>query len=133
MVRDLPLSGSDVHDQAARSSPFEGFWGFIPLPRTTRILREYTDNLEFTDPWQRLHVPALLDLNPVLGLAADVGSWSLHHLPRAVRAEVEAPGQALGHLLARKAAREADVVVSTYDELAGFGLEVEGYVGESED
>jgi predicted amino acid dehydrogenase len=91
--------------------------------RTTRILREYTDNLEFTDPWQRLHVPALLDLNPVLGLAADVGSWSLHHLPRAVRAEVEAPGQALGHLLARKAAREADVVVSTYDELAGFGLE----------
>ena len=27
-----------MHDQAARSSPFEGFWGFIPLPRTTRIL-----------------------------------------------------------------------------------------------
>jgi predicted amino acid dehydrogenase len=91
--------------------------------RTTRILREYTDNLEFADPLQRLHVPALLDLNPALGLAADVGSWSLHHLPHAVRAEIEAPGQALGHLLARKAAREADVVVATYDELTGFGLE----------
>jgi predicted amino acid dehydrogenase len=91
--------------------------------RTTRILREYTDNLEFADPLQRLHVPALLDLNPVLGLAGEIGSWSLHHLPRALRAEVEAPGQLLGHLLARKAARESDVVVATYDELTGFGLE----------
>jgi predicted amino acid dehydrogenase len=91
--------------------------------RTARILREYTANLEFADPWQRLHVPALLDLNPALGLAADVGSWSLHRLPRAVRAEIEGPRQVLGHLLARKAARESDVVVATYDELTGFGLE----------
>ena len=65
--------------------------------------------------------PADADL--LVGLAADVGLWPLRHLPEAVKSEVRAPGQALGHLLARKAARDCDVVVATYDELVGFGLE----------
>jgi len=91
--------------------------------RTTRILREYTDNVAFADPMLRLHVPDLRDANPLLDLAATVGLWPLHHLPDAVQSEIRAPGQALSHALARKAARECDVVVATYDELIGFGLE----------
>ena len=95
--------------------------------RTTRILREFTDNIEFADPLLRLHVPALRDANPVVDLAASIGTWPLHLLPDAVRSGVEAPGQALGqalgHALARKAARDCDVLVASYDELTGFGLE----------
>jgi len=91
--------------------------------RTTRILREHTDNVDFADPWQRLHVPALRDAFPLLDLAVDVGSWPLHLLPDPVRAGMGAPGNLLGHALARKAARDCDVVVASYDELTGFGLE----------
>jgi predicted amino acid dehydrogenase len=91
--------------------------------RTTRILREYTDNVEFADPLLRLHLPALRDANPVIDLAATVGSWPLHLLPGGVRSELGVPGQLLGHALARKAARDCDVLVASYDELHGFGLE----------
>ncbi len=97
--------------------------GGLNHDRTTRILREFTDNLEFADPLLRLGVPALLDQNPLLGLATDVGLWPLRHLPRQVKQEINAPGQRISHALARKAARDCDVVVATYDELVGFGLE----------
>jgi predicted amino acid dehydrogenase len=91
--------------------------------RSNRILREYTDNIEFADPLQRLHVTDLLEANPALDLAATLGLWPLRHLPEAVRSELRGPGQALGHVLARKAARDCDVLVATYDELIGFGVE----------
>lgn len=91
--------------------------------RTTRIVREFTDNVEYADPLLRLHVPDLLEGNPVLGLAAAVGTWPVHRLPRGVRARLMAPGEVVSHALARKAARDCDVVVATYDELTGFGLE----------
>ncbi len=91
--------------------------------RTTRILREFTDNVEFADPLLRLGIPTLIDQNPVLGLATDVGLWPLRHLPRQVRAEINAPGYRISHAMARKAARDCDVVVATYAELTGFGLE----------
>jgi predicted amino acid dehydrogenase len=91
--------------------------------RTTRILREFTQNLQFADPMLRWDLPALIDDNRVLGVAANVGLWPLRRLPGPVRSQVGAPGQAVSHALARKAARDCDVVVATYDELAGFGLE----------
>jgi len=91
--------------------------------RATRILREFTDNVEFADPLQRLHVPALLDANPLLDLAATVGTWPLRVLPDAVRSDLMAPADLVARALVRKAAREADVVVACYDELVGFGLE----------
>lgn len=97
--------------------------GGVNHDRTTRILREFTDNLEFADPLLRLGVPELLDRNPLLGLATDVGLWPVRHLPRQVKAEINAPGYRISHALARKAARDCDVVVATYDELIGFGLE----------
>ncbi|GAA1931422.1 serine carboxypeptidase [Nocardioides marmoribigeumensis] len=97
--------------------------GGVNHDRTTRVLREFTDNLEFADPLLRLGVPTLVDQNPLVGLAADVGLWPLRHLPRQVKAEINAPGFRISLALARKAARDCDVVVATYDELVGFGLE----------
>jgi predicted amino acid dehydrogenase len=91
--------------------------------RTTRILREFTPNLEFADPLLRLDVPARLDANPLLGLAAKAGSWPVRALPASTRATIGSPGTRLSHALARKAARDCDVVVATYEELVGFGLE----------
>ena len=91
--------------------------------RTTQILREYTANLEFADPLLRLDLPARLDANPLLAVAADLGRSSLGLLPGAVQSQLQAPGQVLSHALARRAARNCDVVVATYEELTGFGLE----------
>ena len=65
--------------------------GGVNHDRTTRILREFTDNVEFADPLLRLGVPALLDQNPVLGLAADVGLWPVRRLPGPVKARSTPP------------------------------------------
>lgn len=91
--------------------------------RTTRVLREFTANLEFADPLLRLDLPDRVDANPVLGLATTVGLWPVHHLPHQVRSRIRTPGQALSNALTRRAARDCDVVVATYDELVAFGLE----------
>jgi predicted amino acid dehydrogenase len=97
--------------------------GGVNHDRTTRILREFTQNLEFADPLLRLDLPAKLDSIPVLGLAADVGLWPIRRLPGQVKSRLNAPGQRISNAMARKAARNCDVVVATYDELTGFGLE----------
>lgn len=97
--------------------------GGLNHDRTTRILREFTDNFEFADPLLRLDLPAKLDSVPLLGLAASVWLWPIHRLPRPLKAQINAPGQLISTALARKAARDCDVLVATYDELTGFGLE----------
>jgi predicted amino acid dehydrogenase len=91
--------------------------------RTVRVLREFTDNIQYADPLLRLHVPAVRDLHPVVGLAASVGTWPVRALPDGLRKDLLTPGRMLAHTLARKAARDSDVVVASYDELTGFGLE----------
>ncbi|HEX6247083.1 MAG TPA: dehydrogenase [Nocardioidaceae bacterium] len=91
--------------------------------RTTRLLRAYTQNIEFADPLLRLDLPARLHSNPVLGLATDVGLWPVRRLPRRVKAQLRAPGYHLSSAMARAAAQECDVLVATYDELVAFGLE----------
>jgi predicted amino acid dehydrogenase len=91
--------------------------------RTTRVLREFTPNLEFADPLLRLDLPARLDANPVLGLAAKVGSWPVQLVPGPLRTRLRSPVDQVSHALARKAARDCDVVVASYEELIGFGLE----------
>src|SRR5450631_4679386 len=97
--------------------------GGVNHDRTTRILREFTPNLEFADPLLRLDLPARLDSNPVLGLAANVALWPIRRLPGEVQSLIKAPRQRVSNAMARKAARDCDVVVATYDELVGFGLE----------
>ena len=88
---------------------------------TKRILREYTDNITYADP-------SLLDVLdgfgsvPVVGQAATVALWPAHRLPGQARSLLRAPG-ALAHAATRKAARECDVVVATFEELMDFGFE----------
>jgi predicted amino acid dehydrogenase len=98
--------------------------GGLNHARTTRLLREYTDNIDFADPLLRFDLPAKVADNPLLGLAVSTALWPTHHLlPGVVKAQIQAPGTRLSTALARKASRDADVVVATYDELIGFGLE----------
>ncbi len=97
--------------------------GGLNHDRTTRILREFTQNIEFADPLLALDLPARIDANPALGLAADVGVRAMRRLPGVLQSQVKAPGARRSHAKARKAARDADVVVATFDELVGFGLE----------
>jgi predicted amino acid dehydrogenase len=96
--------------------------GGLNHDRTTRILREFTQNIEFADPLLALDLPARLDANPALGLAADVGVRTMRRLPGALQSQIKAPGARRSHAKARKAARDADIVVATFDELVGFGL-----------
>ncbi|GAA1151031.1 dehydrogenase [Nocardioides aquiterrae] len=91
--------------------------------RTARVLREFTDNIEFADPLLRFDLPARVAGNPLLGLAVGAAAQPLHLLPDPVRSRIPTPGTIVSHALARRAARDADVVVATYDELVGFGLE----------
>ena len=97
--------------------------GGLNHDRTTRLLREFTDNIEFADPLLRFDLPSKVASRPLLGLAVASAMWPVHQLPGAVKAKIQAPGTGLSHALARRAARDADVVVATYDELVGFGLE----------
>ncbi|MDQ1250781.1 MAG: hypothetical protein QG597_5161 [Actinomycetota bacterium] len=97
--------------------------GGLNHARTTRILREYTDNLDFADPLLRLDIPSKLHANVMLGLVADISMWPLRKLPAALKSQVKAPGARLSSTLARRASHDSDVVVATYEELMAFGLE----------
>jgi predicted amino acid dehydrogenase len=91
--------------------------------RTVRILREFTQNFDFADPLMRLDLPAKVDANPVLGLAAGAGAWSADQLPRAVKSRVKAPGHRVSEALTRRSVKDSHVIVGTFDELNHFGLE----------
>ena len=95
--------------------------------RTTRILREHTENIHFADPLLHFDLPGRFHNTPVLGLAADavggVAGLALGLVPDGVRAQIDSPGRLAARALARRAARDCDVVVATYEELTGFGLE----------
>ncbi len=97
--------------------------GGVNHDRTTRVLKEFTQNLEFADPLLRFDLPATFDANPLLGLAAKAASWPVSQLPAPLKTPITSPGHKLSHALARQAARKCDVVVATYEELVGFGLE----------
>lgn len=91
--------------------------------RTVRVLREHTANLSFADPALRLDLPARLKSVPLAGLAVQLGGWPLRLVPQELRDRVVTPGRLVSTALTRKAARDCDVLVATYDELDGFGLE----------
>lgn len=97
--------------------------GGLNHARTTRLLRDYTHNIDFADPLLRFDLPAKVADKPLLGLAVSTALWPTHLLPGMVKSRIQAPGTTLSTALARKASRDADVVVATYDELVGFGLE----------
>ena len=91
--------------------------------RTTRVLREFTGNVEFADPRLRFDLGARLDSSPLLAPGARLARWPLRLVPDRVTEGLALPGQVVSRALARQAARECDVLVGAYDELAGFGLE----------
>lgn len=97
--------------------------GGLNHARTTRLIRQFTDNIEFADPLLRFDLPAKVAGNPVLGMAVDAALWPTALLPSMVKSRIQAPGAKVSTALARKASRDADVVVATYDELVAFGLE----------
>ena len=88
---------------------------------TTRVLREYTANITVTDP-PLLDLLSGLESIPVIGQAASAGLWPAHRLPGRVQSALRTPGP-VGRAFARKAARQCDVVVATYEELIEFGLD----------
>ena len=91
--------------------------------RTTRALREHTDNISFADLLLRLDLSERMAGLPLLGLAASTLLRPVRLVPEAARSTLVAPAAWLGQALARRAARDADVIVATYDELMGFGPE----------
>ncbi|GAB3014338.1 serine carboxypeptidase [Nocardioides flavus (ex Wang et al. 2016)] len=95
--------------------------------RTARVLREHTANIEFADPLLRLDLPGRLGGIPLVGAASDaVGTLAAatrRMVPDAVRGPVELPAWVAARALARRSARDCDVVVAAYEELTGFGLE----------
>ncbi len=91
--------------------------------RTTKVLREYTENLEFLDAMRRTEVPLAFATNRVLAGAAKLGMLSWRLTPDIVKDRAEAPAQWVSEQLAQRAARDADVIVGTYSELMSFGLE----------
>ncbi|MGV9709896.1 dehydrogenase [Gordonia sp. NPDC003424] len=97
--------------------------GGVNHDRTVRILREYTDNMTIADPLLRFDIPARLDAIPALAMTADIGMMPLRILPDQIKSHIGIPQFVHNRLMARTAAREADVVVATYEELTGFGLE----------
>lgn len=91
--------------------------------RTVKVLREHTGNIDFADPRERLDVPSVLKSNPALNKAVELGLLPYKLVPGRVKQQIEAPTYWASHALARRAARDCDILVATYAELTGFGLE----------
>jgi predicted amino acid dehydrogenase len=126
-LRDVLQEWTIRHTQADMPGFFNNarivVFGGMNHFRTARILNEFTDNLQFADPLLRLGLPSLLDSYPALELFARAGTWPVSKVPDQLKSPVLAPGRRLNHTIVRKAVRECDVVVATYDELMSFGVE----------
>ena len=90
--------------------------------RTLRVLREFTSNIVFTDLMLRLDLPGRLGSRAVLAPAVPALGLAGSLVPDAVSSRVLAPGERASTAMARRAARDCDVIVGTHDELASFGL-----------
>ena len=91
--------------------------------RTAKVLSEFTPNVEHADPTARLNRIALQAAASALGLAGDVASLPLRLLPGGLRRTLVTPAEWVANEVARRRARDNDVVVASYDELSGFDLE----------
>jgi predicted amino acid dehydrogenase len=91
--------------------------------RTARVLSEFTDNIKFADAVLQWGLPSMLDSFNALDRFAGVSKWFLGRVPDQISTPVTAPGRRFNQSLLRKAVRDADVLVATYDELMMFDLE----------
>ncbi len=90
--------------------------------RTLRVLREYTANIVFADLLLRLDVEGRLRSMPLLSPVVPALALLGGQVPDGVATLALAPGRHLSTELARRAARDCDVIVGSFDELADFGL-----------
>ncbi len=93
------------------------------MDRTVSVLREFTENIDFTDPVQRVGVPVAFNSNPVIAKVAELGMFPWRHTPDFVKTQASWPTEWVSERLAHEAAKVADVLVGTYTELSHFGLE----------
>lgn len=91
--------------------------------RTVQVLREHTQNIEFADPHQRFEVPTVLTSNPAVSTAVKLSLLPYRFVPGLIKQQVEAPTHWASRALARRAARDCDVLVGSYTEVAEFGVE----------
>ncbi len=91
--------------------------------RTARLLAEFTENIRFADAVLQWGLPSMLDSFNALDRFAGVSKWFLDRVPDPIAGPVSAPGRRFNQSMLRKAVREADVLVATYDELMMFDLE----------
>ena len=87
----------------------------------TRILREYTANITPADP-RLLDLIGEAESLPFVGQAVASALRPTHRIPSRLQSILHAPGL-VSHAFVHKAAREADVVVATYQEIEDFGLD----------
>ncbi len=92
-------------------------------PRTIKVLREFTANIDFEDPMKRTDVPLALESNPVTSKAGQVGMMAWRMTPDVLKGVASGPAEWVSDKLAHKAARSADVIVGSYADIARFGLE----------
>lgn len=90
--------------------------------RTVRVLREHTSNIVHADLLRRLDVEGRLRSMPLLAPSAPVVSFLGKRVPEGLAAAALAPGHHVSMELARRAARDCDVVVGSFDELGELGL-----------
>jgi predicted amino acid dehydrogenase len=90
--------------------------------QTIKVLREFTSNIDFVDPEKRVDVPVVLNHNPVLTKAAEVGMRSWRMTPSLLKDVAHGPVEWISDRLAHQAAKDCDVIVGTYSELMRFGL-----------
>ena len=85
-----------------------------------RVLREHTANITSTNP-RLIDVISEAGSVPFVGPVLTEGLRPAHRLPGRAQSMLRARGP-LGHAFVRKAARECDVIVASYEELDRFGL-----------
>ena len=89
--------------------------------RAAHVIHEFTDNISTSDPLL-IDLMERVESVPVVGSYASVGLWPVRRLPGRVQALLRAPGP-VSQTFARKAARDSDVVIATYEALTAFGLD----------
>ncbi|MEI2775595.1 MAG: dehydrogenase [Tetrasphaera sp.] len=93
------------------------------MRHTAEVLREFTHNIDFTDPMLRTDVPVALSTIPVASRVVELGMRSWRSTPEFVKEQAHAPAEWVSDKLAHAAAKDADIIVGTFVEIDNFGLE----------
>jgi predicted amino acid dehydrogenase len=90
--------------------------------RTISVLREFTDNIVFDDAGHDLVLPGRLKSNPVTTTTLGIGEFAWRQVPGFVKHHVAGPLGWISDKVAHSAAKDADVLIGSFADLARFGL-----------